>query len=65
VIPVLATLGAMIILTHTIRHLSGLLGERRGGLLIGLPISTALTLSYCLWEHGSHDAAWVAEADPL
>jgi hypothetical protein len=55
----------MIILTHTIRHLSGLLGERRGGLLIGLPISTALTLSYCLWEHGSHDAAWVAEADPL
>lgn len=44
----LATLGALLILTPTIRHLSGLLGERRGGLVIGLPISTALTLSYCL-----------------
>ena len=56
----LATLGAMIVLTHTIRHLSGLLGERWGGLLIGLPLSTALTLSYCLWEHGPHYAARAA-----
>jgi hypothetical protein len=30
VIPVLATLGARIILTHTIRHLSGLLGGAQG-----------------------------------
>jgi hypothetical protein len=33
----------MIVVTHTIHHLSGWLGERWGGLLIGLPISTALT----------------------
>ena len=55
----------MIVLTHTIRHLSGLLGERWGGLLIGLPISTALTLLYCLWEHGPHYAARAAEAGLL
>jgi hypothetical protein len=61
----LATLGTMIVLTHSVRHLSGLLGERWGGLLIGLPISTALTLGYCLWEHGPHYAARAAEAGLL
>jgi hypothetical protein len=55
----------MIVVTHTIRHLSGLLGERWGGLLIGLPISTALTLLYCLWEHGSDYAARAAESGLL
>jgi hypothetical protein len=47
-LPVLATLGALIVVTHTVRHLAGWFGERWGG----LPMSTALTLSYCLWEHG-------------
>jgi hypothetical protein len=65
VIPLFATLGAMIVLTHAIRHLSGWLGERWGGLLIGLPLSTALTLSYCLWERGPHYAARAAEAGLL
>jgi hypothetical protein len=65
VIPLLATLGAMVVVTHTIRHLSGLLGERWGGLLIGLPISTALTLLYCLWEHGPQHAAGAAQAGLL
>jgi len=61
----LATLGAMIVVTHTIRHLSGWLGERWGGLLIGLPISTALTLLYCLWERGPNYAATAAQAGLL
>jgi len=55
----------MIVVTHTIRHLSGWLGERWGGLLIGLPISTALTLLYCLWERGPQYAATAAEAGLL
>ena len=63
--PLLVTLGAMIVVTHTIRHLSGWLGERWGGLLIGLPISTALTLLYCLWERGPQYAATAAEAGML
>src|SRR5262249_22024113 len=52
----------MIVPTHTIRHLSGWLGERWGGLLIGLPISPALTLSYCLpsWKSGR----WGVAAKP-
>jgi hypothetical protein len=61
----LATLGAMVVLTHSVRHLSGWLGERWGGLLVGLPVSTALTLGYCLWEHGPHYAARAAEAGLL
>jgi len=65
VIPLLATLGAMIVVTHTIRHLSGWLGERWGGLLMGLPLSTALTLLYCLWEHGPQYAAGAAQAGLL
>jgi hypothetical protein len=65
VIPLFATLGAMIVLTHAVRHLSGWLGERWGGLLLGLPLSTALTLSYCLWEHGPHYATRAAEAGLL
>jgi hypothetical protein len=60
VITLLATLGAMIVVTHTVRYLAGLLGERWGGLLIGLPLSTALTLLYCLWEHGPDYAARAA-----
>jgi len=52
----------MIVVTHTIRHLSGWLGERWGGLLIGLPISTALTLLHCLWECGPRYAATAVEA---
>jgi hypothetical protein len=64
-IPVLATLGAMIVVTHTVRHLAGWFGERWGGLLVGLPISTALTLFYCLWEHGPHYAATAARAGLL
>jgi hypothetical protein len=55
----------MIVVTHTIRHLSGRLGERWGGLLIGLPISTALSLLYCLWERGPQYAATAAEAGLL
>jgi hypothetical protein len=55
----------MIVVTHTIRHLSGWLGERWGGLLIGLPISSALTLLYCLWERGPQYAATAAEAGLL
>jgi len=62
VTPLLVTLGAMIVVTHTIRHLSGWLGERWGGLLIGLPISTALTLLHCLWECGPRYAATAVEA---
>jgi hypothetical protein len=65
VIPLLVTLGAMIGMTHTIRHLSGWLGERWGGLLVGLPISTALTLLYCLWERGPQYAATAAQAGVL
>jgi hypothetical protein len=65
VIPLLATLAAMIVGTHAIRHLSGLLGERWGGLLTGLPVSTALTLLYCLWEHGPQYAAGAAQAGLL
>jgi hypothetical protein len=65
VIALLATLAAMIVVTHTIRHLSGWLGERWGGLLIGLPVSTALTLLYCLWERGPHYAAGAAQAGLL
>ena len=63
--PLLVTLGAMIVVTHTIRHLSGCLGERWGGLLIGLPISSALTLLYCIWERGPQYAATAAEAGLL
>ncbi len=59
-ITLLATLGAMILVTHTVRYLAGLLGERWGGLLIGLPLSTALTLLYCLCEHGPDYAARAA-----
>src|SRR5262249_32226975 len=55
----------MIVVTHTIRHLSGLLGERWAGLLTGLPVSTALTLLYCLWEHGPQYAAGAAQAGLL
>jgi hypothetical protein len=55
----------MIVVTHTIRQLSGWLGERWGGLLIGLPLSTALTLLYCLWERGPRYAATAAEAGLL
>jgi hypothetical protein len=55
----------MIVVTHTIRHLSGRLGERWGGLLIGLPISTALTLLYCVWQRGPQYAATAAEAGLL
>jgi hypothetical protein len=62
---ILTTLGAMIVVSHTVRQLSGVLGERWGGLLIGLPISTALTLMYCLWEHGPHYAAGTAQAGLL
>ena len=42
-IPLLVTLGAMIVVIHAVRHLSGWLGLRWGGLVVGLPISTALT----------------------
>jgi hypothetical protein len=63
--PLLVTLGAMIVVTHTIRHLSGRLGERWGGLLVGLPISVALTLLYCLWERGPQFAATAAQAGLL
>jgi len=55
----------MIVVTHTIRYLSGWLGERWSGLLIGLPISTALTLLYCLWERGPQYAATAAQAGLL
>jgi hypothetical protein len=55
----------MIVVIHAVRHLSGWLGERWGGLVVGLPISTALTLLYCLWEHGPHDAATAAQAGLL
>jgi len=55
----------MIVGTHAIRQLSGWLGERWGGLVVGLPISTALTLSYCLWEHGPQYAATAAQAGLL
>jgi hypothetical protein len=65
VIPLLATLGALIVVTHASRHLSGWLGERWGGLLVALPISTTLTLLYCLWEHGAHYAAKAAQAGML
>ena len=64
-IPLLVTLGAMIVVIHAVRHLSGWLGLRWGGLVVGLPISTALTLVYCLWEHGPYDAARAAEAGLL
>jgi hypothetical protein len=65
VFPLLVTLAAMIVVTHTVRHVSGVLGERWGGLLIGLPISTALTLLYCLWERGPQYAATAAQAGLL
>jgi hypothetical protein len=55
----------MIVVTHTIRQLSGWLGERWGGLLIGLPLSTTLTLLFCLWERGPHYAATAAQAGML
>jgi hypothetical protein len=55
----------MIVVTHTIRQLSDWLGERWGGLLIGLPMSTALTLLYCLWERGPQYAATAAQAGML
>jgi hypothetical protein len=55
----------MIVVTHAIRHLSGSLGERWGGLLMGLPISTALTILYCLWERGPQYAAGAAQAGLL
>jgi hypothetical protein len=55
----------MIVVTHAIRPLSGWLGERWGGLLIGLPITTALTLLYCLWERGPQYAAAAAQAGLL
>jgi hypothetical protein len=61
----LVTLGAMIVVIHAVRHLSGWLGERWGGLVVGLPISTALTLSYCLWERGPQYAATAAQAGLL
>src|SRR5262249_7523898 len=63
--PLLVIVAVMIVVTHTIRHLSGWLGERWGGLLIGLPISTALTLLYCLWERGPQYAATAAQAGLL
>src|SRR6516164_11488640 len=55
----------MIVATHAIRPLSAWLGERWGGLLIGLPITTALTLLYCLWERGPQYAATAAQAGML
>jgi hypothetical protein len=61
----LVTLGAMIVVIHAARQLSGWLGERWGGLVVGLPISTALTLSYCLWERGPQYAATAAQAGLL
>jgi hypothetical protein len=63
-VALLVTLAALIVMTQTIRSLSGWLGERWGGLLIGLPIQ-ALTLLDGLWERGPHYAALVAQTGLL
>jgi len=52
----------LVMVTHGIRWLGRRLGPRRGGLILGLPISTALVLVTCGHERGLDDSAEMAEA---
>ena len=55
----------LVLFTHGIRWLGRRLGPRRGGLLLGLPSSTALVLVTCGHERGIDDSAEMAEASLL
>ncbi len=52
----------LVAVTHGIRWLGRRLGPRRGGLILGLPSSTALVLIACGHERGVGDSAEMAEA---
>jgi hypothetical protein len=55
----------IVVMTHGLRALGELLGPRWGGLLMGLPSSTAVTLYFLGRDRGSAFAAEAAEAGLL
>lgn len=61
----LAKAALLVALTHGLRGLGRLVGPRRGGLILGLPCSTAVVLLACGQEHGVADAAVMAESSLL
>ncbi len=58
----LAQMVILVAMTHGFRALGGWVSPRRGGLLMGLPSTTALVLVGCGLEHGLDEATAAAEA---
>lgn len=58
----LVQIGVLVFMTHGFRALGRRLGPQRGGLVMGLPSTTAMVLLSCAAERGVGDASLAAEA---